>query len=44
MNQRVLDIQYLHPYGHKDQAKVNDINNKLTHWIVADQMPFMQVV
>ena len=41
MNQCILNIQCFHPYGHKDQAKVDDINDKLTHWIVADQMPFL---
>ncbi|CAG8653717.1 3865_t:CDS:1, partial [Ambispora gerdemannii] len=41
MNQHPLDIQHFHPYGHKDQAKIDDINKKFTHWIVTDQMPFM---
>ncbi|CAG8683610.1 8072_t:CDS:1 [Ambispora gerdemannii] len=41
MNQRPLDIQRFHPYGHKDQAKVDDINKKFIHWIVTDQISFM---
>ncbi|CAG8660117.1 12255_t:CDS:1, partial [Ambispora gerdemannii] len=41
MNQRPLDIQHFHPYEHKDQAKVDDINKKFIHWIVTYQMSFM---
>ncbi|CAG8661532.1 12940_t:CDS:2, partial [Ambispora gerdemannii] len=41
INQRVLDIKRFQPYGRKDQVKIDDINNKLTHWIVADQMLFI---
>ncbi|CAG8593600.1 3761_t:CDS:1 [Ambispora gerdemannii] len=41
INQRPLEIQHFHPYGHKDQAKVDDINKKFTHWIVTDQISFM---
>jgi hypothetical protein len=41
VTQRVLDIQHFQPYGRKDQIKVNNIDNKLTHWLVADQMAFM---
>ncbi|CAG8675592.1 8792_t:CDS:1, partial [Ambispora gerdemannii] len=41
MNQHPLDIQRFHPYGHKDQAKVDNINKKFIYWVVTDQMPFM---
>ena len=43
MNQCILNVQHFHPYGHRDQAKVDDINKKLMHWFVADQMPFMLI-
>ena len=41
VTQPVLDSQHFQPYECKDQVKVNDIDNKLTHWLVADQMAFM---